>query len=210
MKSGKQVSLATVDRQSCPQPDSRHLRQPALEGLTNSVQTETPRQADRNKSDQRTRRWGGGTWATARPREGARGEGWPSGLWRLGYPRMRASGESSTTKHRLLHASGSHPIPPPNDPKRLAPTSFTRKPSLQTVGGGRSSIRSTTGNNLPLSICTIRSDGFCHGRNHLERLIGTSPTTLWTAATRRRYDGGVAAVRWRRKGAADWSMEARV
>ncbi|KZV41816.1 ABC transporter B family member 21-like [Dorcoceras hygrometricum] len=26
------------------------------------------------------------------------------------------SGESSTTMHRLLHASGSHPIPPPNDP----------------------------------------------------------------------------------------------
>ncbi|KZV15641.1 hypothetical protein F511_33678 [Dorcoceras hygrometricum] len=35
----------------------------------------------------------------------------------IGYPRMRASGESSTTKYRLLHASGSHPIPPPNDPK---------------------------------------------------------------------------------------------
>ncbi|KZV38909.1 hypothetical protein F511_35772 [Dorcoceras hygrometricum] len=35
----------------------------------------------------------------------------------IGYPRMRASGESSTTKHRLLHASGSHSIPPPNDPK---------------------------------------------------------------------------------------------
>ncbi|KZV44405.1 hypothetical protein F511_24602 [Dorcoceras hygrometricum] len=34
----------------------------------------------------------------------------------IGYPRMRASGESSTTKHRLLHASGSQPIPPPNDP----------------------------------------------------------------------------------------------
>ncbi|KZV38562.1 hypothetical protein F511_27587 [Dorcoceras hygrometricum] len=32
------------------------------------------------------------------------------------YPRMRASGKSSTTKHRLLHASGPHPIPPPNDP----------------------------------------------------------------------------------------------
>ncbi|KZV06851.1 proteasome activator subunit 4 [Dorcoceras hygrometricum] len=28
----------------------------------------------------------------------------------------RASGESSTTKHRLLHASGPHPIPPPDDP----------------------------------------------------------------------------------------------
>ncbi|KZV55737.1 hypothetical protein F511_22419 [Dorcoceras hygrometricum] len=36
--------------------------------------------------------------------------------------------------------------------RRLAPTSFTRKPALQTVGGGRSSIRSTTGNNLPPSI----------------------------------------------------------
>ncbi|KZV29307.1 WD repeat-containing protein 44-like [Dorcoceras hygrometricum] len=35
----------------------------------------------------------------------------------IGYPPMRASGESSTTKHRLLHASGSQPIPPPNDPK---------------------------------------------------------------------------------------------
>ncbi|KZV48144.1 hypothetical protein F511_26077 [Dorcoceras hygrometricum] len=33
-----------------------------------------------------------------------------------GYPRMKASGESSTTKHRLLHASGPHPIPPPSDP----------------------------------------------------------------------------------------------
>ncbi|KZV18967.1 hypothetical protein F511_26981 [Dorcoceras hygrometricum] len=28
----------------------------------------------------------------------------------IGYPRMSASGESSTTMHRLLHASGSHPI----------------------------------------------------------------------------------------------------
>ncbi|KZV38919.1 hypothetical protein F511_39077 [Dorcoceras hygrometricum] len=35
----------------------------------------------------------------------------------IGYPRMSGSGESSTTMHRLLHASGSHPIPPPNDPK---------------------------------------------------------------------------------------------
>ncbi|KZV20440.1 hypothetical protein F511_39443 [Dorcoceras hygrometricum] len=37
----------------------------------------------------------------------------------IGYPRMKASGESSTTKHRLLHASGPHPIPPPNDPNQL-------------------------------------------------------------------------------------------
>ncbi|KZV32010.1 hypothetical protein F511_32512 [Dorcoceras hygrometricum] len=34
----------------------------------------------------------------------------------IGYPRMSASGESSTTMHRLLHASGSHPIPSPDDP----------------------------------------------------------------------------------------------
>ncbi|KZV16443.1 hypothetical protein F511_31017 [Dorcoceras hygrometricum] len=36
----------------------------------------------------------------------------------IGYPRMSASGESSTTMHRLLHASGSYPIPLPNDPKK--------------------------------------------------------------------------------------------
>ncbi|KZV36905.1 hypothetical protein F511_08717 [Dorcoceras hygrometricum] len=43
----------------------------------------------------------------------------PQRVWRMarGYPRMKASGESSATMHRLLHASGSHPIPPPNDPK---------------------------------------------------------------------------------------------
>ncbi|KZV57307.1 hypothetical protein F511_22756 [Dorcoceras hygrometricum] len=35
----------------------------------------------------------------------------------IGYPRMKASGESSTTKHRLLHSSGPHPIPPPKGPK---------------------------------------------------------------------------------------------
>ncbi|KZV29955.1 SPX and EXS domain-containing protein 1-like [Dorcoceras hygrometricum] len=40
-----------------------------------------------------------------------------NGTSRIGYPRMSASGESSTTMHRLLHASGSHPIPTPYDPK---------------------------------------------------------------------------------------------
>ncbi|KZV57385.1 coiled-coil domain-containing protein 94 [Dorcoceras hygrometricum] len=34
----------------------------------------------------------------------------------IGYPHTRASGKSSTTKHRLLHASGPHPTPPPDDP----------------------------------------------------------------------------------------------
>ncbi|KZV24064.1 hypothetical protein F511_24371 [Dorcoceras hygrometricum] len=37
----------------------------------------------------------------------------------IGYLRTKASGESSTTKHRLLHASGPHPIPPPDDPNRV-------------------------------------------------------------------------------------------
>ncbi|KZV39251.1 formin-like protein 7 [Dorcoceras hygrometricum] len=40
----------------------------------------------------------------------------PSDHDSIGYPRTKASGESSTTKHRLLHASGPHPIPPPDDP----------------------------------------------------------------------------------------------
>ncbi|KZV47801.1 dystroglycan-like [Dorcoceras hygrometricum] len=34
----------------------------------------------------------------------------------IGYPHTKASGKSSTTKHRLLHASGPHPIPTPDDP----------------------------------------------------------------------------------------------
>ncbi|KZV49516.1 minichromosome maintenance protein 10 [Dorcoceras hygrometricum] len=34
----------------------------------------------------------------------------------IGYARTRASGESLTTKHRILHASGPHPIQPPDDP----------------------------------------------------------------------------------------------
>ncbi|KZV15860.1 hypothetical protein F511_09478 [Dorcoceras hygrometricum] len=38
------------------------------------------------------------------------------GLDSIGYPRTEESGESSTTKHRLLHASGPHPTPPPDDP----------------------------------------------------------------------------------------------
>ncbi|KZV38384.1 hypothetical protein F511_13955 [Dorcoceras hygrometricum] len=35
----------------------------------------------------------------------------------IGYPRVKVSDESSTTKYRLLHASGPYPIPPPNEPK---------------------------------------------------------------------------------------------
>ncbi|KZV26738.1 hypothetical protein F511_20907 [Dorcoceras hygrometricum] len=41
---------AAVDHQSGPRPESRRLRQPALEGLTNSARTETPQRGGRNKS----------------------------------------------------------------------------------------------------------------------------------------------------------------
>ncbi|KZV48811.1 dentin sialophosphoprotein-like [Dorcoceras hygrometricum] len=37
----------------------------------------------------------------------------------IGYPRMSASGESSTMMHRILHASESHRIPTPYDPKTI-------------------------------------------------------------------------------------------
>ncbi|KZV23692.1 MLO-like protein 11 [Dorcoceras hygrometricum] len=49
-------TTAAVDLQSGPRPESRHLRQPALEGMTNSARTETPLQADRNMSDHDKRR----------------------------------------------------------------------------------------------------------------------------------------------------------
>ncbi|KZV51217.1 hypothetical protein F511_16107 [Dorcoceras hygrometricum] len=45
----------------------------------------------------------------------------PSDHDSIGYPRIKASSESSTTKHRLLHASGPHPIPSPND-SNISPT----------------------------------------------------------------------------------------
>ncbi|KZV42708.1 hypothetical protein F511_29112 [Dorcoceras hygrometricum] len=80
-----------------------------------------------------------------------------------------------------------------NYSKRLAPTSFTSKPALQTVGGGRSSIRSTTGIKIPPSICTRRSDGFWHGRKLLVAVIETSLITYKEA-----HSGG----KGRRKAAA--------
>ncbi|KZV35670.1 thioredoxin family protein [Dorcoceras hygrometricum] len=48
----------------------------------------------------------------------------------IGYPRMSASGESSTTMHRLLHASGSHPIPTPYDPKSSRQTGQSETPIM--------------------------------------------------------------------------------
>ncbi|KZV50702.1 hypothetical protein F511_19614 [Dorcoceras hygrometricum] len=66
--------------------------------------------------------------------------------------------------------------------RRLAPTSYTRKPALQTVGGGRSSIRSTTGIKTPSSACTRRPDEFSTDGNTSAR---------WPEQVRRRGGGDV-------------------
>ncbi|KZV29071.1 hypothetical protein F511_16386 [Dorcoceras hygrometricum] len=79
-------------RQSGPRPDPRLLRQAALEALKRSARMDSPHRTGRKQFSGDDRH-------------------------SIGYPRMSASGESSTTMHRLLHASGSHPIPTPYDPK---------------------------------------------------------------------------------------------
>ncbi|KZV18952.1 hypothetical protein F511_03468 [Dorcoceras hygrometricum] len=53
----------------------------------------------------------------------------------IGYPRMSASGESSTTMHRLLHASGSHPIPMPYDPNDFRKIDVTQLVSVDDSKG---------------------------------------------------------------------------
>ncbi|KZV50870.1 serine/threonine protein kinase [Dorcoceras hygrometricum] len=74
---GYQLKRTTVaDRQSGPRPDSRHLRQPALEGLTNSAWTETPQRGGRNKS-------GEGAAATALGGGRRRREAWRGGGGRI-------------------------------------------------------------------------------------------------------------------------------
>ncbi|KZV25921.1 hypothetical protein F511_30453 [Dorcoceras hygrometricum] len=135
----------TVDcgrlHQSGPRPDTRLLHQPVLEGLTRSARTDSPRQVGRNKFRRLEaaaaavggggglfREEGGGGFSSRDT--ASRGPTTivaPESQFRtcptdhdsIGYPRMSASGESSTTMHRLLHASGSHPIPTPYDPKRV-------------------------------------------------------------------------------------------
>ncbi|KZV46206.1 hypothetical protein F511_20028 [Dorcoceras hygrometricum] len=172
--------------QSGPRPDTRLLRQPALEGLTRSARTDSPRQdwpeqfPVKRSGGGGGGGGGGGLWRGGRAahtcsrfREVALPKSSPHAQhielsitdsacknqlvvvsvqygpfnpyipirsttigksrvakdpiamrtsWRSNsditrYPRMSASGESSTMMHRLLHASGSHPIPPPDDPK---------------------------------------------------------------------------------------------
>ncbi|KZV57329.1 hypothetical protein F511_36003 [Dorcoceras hygrometricum] len=124
----------------------------------------------------------------------------PSDHDSIGYPRMSASGESSITMHRLLHASGPHPIPPPNDPKiralALIPLlgnrggSGSRLPARQRKNKIRpgnaavdSSIRFTTGRETPSSACTRRPD---------EISVDGFSSKIWPKQLRR---GAAAAAR---------------
>ncbi|KZV18112.1 hypothetical protein F511_19133 [Dorcoceras hygrometricum] len=113
--------------------------------------------------------------------------------WRIRIPFPGGAAEiKSFPEKRSIHSTqinkpfiGSSLIVTLLASRRLAPTSFMRKPALQTVGDGRSSIRSTIEINLPPSICTRRSDRFFHGRNLLVVVIETSLIT-------RQTDGGGA------------------
>ncbi|KZV29409.1 hypothetical protein F511_18527 [Dorcoceras hygrometricum] len=66
----------------------------------------------------------------------------------IGYPRMSASGESSTTMHRLLHASGSHPIPTPGDPNSLPPNDVAQESLL----GQPAHIKADTSSGINLHV----------------------------------------------------------
>ncbi|KZV47493.1 hypothetical protein F511_33284 [Dorcoceras hygrometricum] len=70
--------------------------------------TESPRRYGQNNY--------GGRRRAAAARRGEEGRKNLLNSFCIGYPRTRASGESSTTKHRLLHASGPHRTSPPDDP----------------------------------------------------------------------------------------------
>ncbi|KZV26494.1 hypothetical protein F511_19791 [Dorcoceras hygrometricum] len=125
-------------RQSGPRPEGRLLRQPALEGLTRSARMDSPRKVGITDSSCKNQlvvvsvQYGpfnpyipirSTTIGKSRVAKDpiAMHTSWRSNsdiasVTSIGYPRMSASDESSTTMHRLLHASRSHPIPPPNDP----------------------------------------------------------------------------------------------
>ncbi|KZV36939.1 hypothetical protein F511_25764 [Dorcoceras hygrometricum] len=80
---------------------------------------------------------------------------------------------------------------------RLAPTSFTRKPAIQTVGGGRLRlIKSTTGSKVPSSACTRRPDEISTDGNSSSR---------WPEQVRR---GKAAAAWWPTAAAASEEREA--
>ncbi|KZV40073.1 hypothetical protein F511_28491 [Dorcoceras hygrometricum] len=87
----------------------------------------------------------------------------------------------ATAKRRLCHQLFS--IKPDFIMIQLTTTDYT------VSSGGRSSNQSTTGNVIPPSICTRRSDGFYHDQILLIKTIGTSPITVAAG-----QGGGAAAA----------------
>ncbi|KZV36818.1 triacylglycerol lipase [Dorcoceras hygrometricum] len=134
--------------QSSPRPEARFLRQPALESLKRSARTETPRNGDRNKSDQRAAAAGGGAWAAA---DGVR-------LWRRGAAASQgwrlASREPTTivasiSQYRTCPSDhGKAPSTSPHDPLGITDSAFKNQLVVVSVQYGPFNpyipIRSTT------------------------------------------------------------------
>ncbi|KZV58469.1 7-methylxanthosine synthase 1-like [Dorcoceras hygrometricum] len=75
---------------------------------------------------------------------------------------------------------------------RLDPTSFTRKPALQMVGGGRLRlIKSTTGSKVPSSACTRRPDEISMDGNSSSQWLEQVRRGKAAAAARGKHGGGV-------------------
>ncbi|KZV26591.1 zinc finger BED domain-containing protein DAYSLEEPER-like [Dorcoceras hygrometricum] len=96
--------------QSSPRPKARFLRQPALEGLTRSSWTETPRNGDRKKSDQRAAATGGGVWPASGGRRGGGFEGirQPAleGLTRSSWTETPRNGDRKKSDQRAAAPGG--------------------------------------------------------------------------------------------------------
>ncbi|KZV16404.1 hypothetical protein F511_34968 [Dorcoceras hygrometricum] len=110
---------------------------------------------------------------------------------------------NKTTTHSLRHPVASY-----SNHHQLQATVANNLSQLdnQTLAAVDPPIRSTTGFNLPPSICTRRLDGFCHGRNLLSTRIGPSPITGRRSAAARedrrrrreaREEGGADLEFWR-------------
>ncbi|KZV52361.1 hypothetical protein F511_04966 [Dorcoceras hygrometricum] len=75
---------------------------------------------------------------------------------------------------------------------RLSPTSFTRKPEIQTVGGGRLRlIKSTTESKVPSSACTRRPEEMSTDGNSSSRWPELVRRGKAAAAVRGKHGGGV-------------------
>ncbi|KZV52878.1 hypothetical protein F511_15027 [Dorcoceras hygrometricum] len=110
----------------------------------------------------------------------------------IGY--LKASGESSTTKHQILHASGPHPIPPPNDPKSttIGKSRVARDPiAMRTSWRSNSDIAIVTSIGYPRMSTSVNPrqrciDSYMHrGLTQSRRLV--TPIAIQEAKKMRRW-----------------------